>query len=173
MNTADLEALLDQKCLESKLALEKERKRDLAACNIEIIVVVSFISLFAILGYYICWGAGYSFFAKQQHDTSVAMLLAKPGPHVPLIQSALAEDGYVSLVDYNNYVEMANAYKLQVVPADPGLVGLEGGLESSEEGATVQDVKVPTNVSNSATESASNTSSTEAALSPENSDSNN
>lgn len=170
MNTADLEALLDQKCLESKLALEKKRKRDLAACNIEIIVVVSFISLFAILGYYICWGAGYSFFAKQQHDTSVAMLLARPGPHVPLIQSALAEDGYVSLVDYNNYVEMANAYKLQVVPADPGL---EGGLESSEEGATVQDVEVPTNVSNSTTESASNTSSTEAALSPENSDSNN
>lgn len=141
MNTVDLQALLDQKCNESSLALEKERKRDLTACNIEIAVVVSFISIFTFLAYYICWGAGYSVLASQQYEQSVATLKAMPGPQGQLIEAAIAENGYISLIEYNNYVEMANEFKvLDSAPESNLLEGDVGSDESVDSSNTEADV---------------------------------
>ncbi len=106
-----LEAILEQKFRESAEQMARERRRSGILGNIEIVLLIVMIGLFVALLKYIFWGAGFSVFASAQHESSVSLLMNLPGPQSELVHQAVARDGYVSLMDYRNYVEMANEHK--------------------------------------------------------------
>ena len=109
------ENILDQKFEESYKQLEKERKRNWFATTVELFSLACVIVGFLWLLKFVFWGAGFATFAPDQHEYTVSILTELPGPQKALVERDMVEHGFVSLVDYRRYVEMANEYKARTL----------------------------------------------------------
>lgn len=112
MDTTALEAILDEKFRTSYLALEKERKSSALYGVIQLVSLVAMIALLIATMHFIFWGAGFSVFAKEQHNYTVSILTTLSGPQGDLVRASVAEKGYLSLADYKRSVDMANDFKM-------------------------------------------------------------
>ncbi len=113
MNTAIYEAVLEEKFASSYAQLANERKSTGLAHRIELAGIATLIVAFVAALYFVFWGAGFSIFAKEQHDSSVSLLSSLPGPQAAFIRENVEEKGYLSLVDYRKSVAMANEFKFK------------------------------------------------------------
>lgn len=110
MTTAEL--VLDQKFKDSYLQLERERKNFSTVGRIETVALVIFLVLFIYFVKFVFWGEGFSSFSTKQHDFIVAFLLDQPGPQAEYVEQSILEDGYISLMEYHRFVDMASRYKI-------------------------------------------------------------
>jgi len=110
MNTS-IEAVLERKFQDSYRDIKRERQSNTFFGVVEIALVIGGVIGFLYFLAYVFWGAGYSEFSAAHHDYAVSLLLELPGPHQPMVTESLESNGYVSLVDYSKFVEMANNYK--------------------------------------------------------------
>lgn len=113
MNTAIYQAVLDEKFASSYAQLANERKSTGLAHMIELAGIAALIGTFILALYFVFWGAGFSMFAKEQHDSTVSLLTRLPGPQAAFIQEKVEEKGYLSLVEYRKSVAMANEFKFK------------------------------------------------------------
>ena len=113
MNTAIYQAVLDEKFASSYAQLANERKSTGLAHKIELAGISALIVTFIAALYFVFWGAGFSIYAKAQHDSTVALLSSLPGPQAVFIRENVEEKGYLSLVDYRKAVAMANEFKFK------------------------------------------------------------
>lgn len=111
IEAVNIEAILDQKFDESYRFLAKEKKNNMIFGNIGISVLLLTIVVFIALVRYMFWGAGFSLFSPAHHDYTISALTTLPGPQQVLVQQAMEDRGYLSLVEYKTYVDMANTHK--------------------------------------------------------------
>lgn len=112
MDRTTLEAILDEKFRTSYLQLEKERKSSVLYGAIQLVSLIAMTALFIATVHFIFWGAGFSVFAKEQHNYTVSILTTLSGPQGDLVRTSVAEKGYLSLADYKRSVDMANDFKV-------------------------------------------------------------
>ena len=101
-------AILNQKVDESYDQIAREKRWWRTIGTVEIVVLFVSIAVFVFSLKFVFWGAGYSILAPAHHNYSVVFLSQTPGPHQALVQRALDERGYLSLVQYRTYVDMAH-----------------------------------------------------------------
>lgn len=111
MNTAIYQAVLDEKFESSYAQIADERKSSGLAHMIELAGIALLVGGFITALHFVFWGAGFSVFAKEQHDSTVSMLSELPGPQAAFIRESVETKGYLSLVNYKKSVAMANDFK--------------------------------------------------------------
>lgn len=110
MTTA--ESVLDQKFRDTYLQLERERKNFSTIGRMETVALAIFLILFIYFVKFVFWGEGFSSFSTKQHDFTVAFLIDQPGPQAEYVEQSILEDGYISLMEYHRFVDMASRYKI-------------------------------------------------------------
>ncbi len=105
------ESILDRKFKESYRQIKNERKQNRFSGTIEALFFICLLVAFLFSMKYIFWGAGFSFFATEQHDFTVNFLSQQPGPQAKMVQDTIDKKGYLSLFEYHKYVTLANEYK--------------------------------------------------------------
>ncbi len=108
---SSVESVLDQKFRESYQQIEREKKSSGIAGGVEGIALVVFIGVIVVLIKFVFWGGGFKHFAKNQHEFAAYFLREHPGPQGRMVELDIASKGYISLSDYQRYVEIANQFK--------------------------------------------------------------
>lgn len=106
------EAALEQKFAYSYQQFKREQENSALSGRLEAIALLVFLGLFLTFVEFVFWGEGFSSFASGQHDFTVAFLLDQPGPQADYVEQAIIEKGYISLMDYHRFVEMASRHEI-------------------------------------------------------------
>lgn len=117
------ESVLEEKFRSSYAQLARERRYSLIGGNFEAIALVMLIGLVLAVLHYAFWGAGFSKFSAAQHNASVLMLQNLEGPHLPMLEADLAAKGYISLVEYKDYTQMAQKAKAERLKSKRAALG--------------------------------------------------
>ncbi len=105
------ESILDRKFSESYRQIKNERKQGRYSGIIEALFFIALLVAFLSSIKFVFWGAGFSFFATEQHDFTVSFLSQQPGPQAQMVKETIASKGHLSLFEYHKYVTLANEYK--------------------------------------------------------------
>ncbi|MFL0799394.1 MAG: hypothetical protein K6L80_03005 [Agarilytica sp.] len=105
------ESILDRKFSESYRQIKDERKQSRFSGTIEALFFIVLLVAFLSSVKFVFWGAGFSFFATEQHDFTVSFLSQQPGPQAQMVQDTIDGKGHLSLFEYHKYVTLANEYK--------------------------------------------------------------
>ncbi|MFL0802768.1 MAG: hypothetical protein K6L81_03560 [Agarilytica sp.] len=105
------ESILDQKFSDSYRQIQKERKLNRFSGTLEALFFIGLLVAFLSSIKFVFWGAGFSFFATEQHNFTVNFLSQQPGPQAQMVRDTMDRKGHVSLFEYHKYVTLANEHK--------------------------------------------------------------